>query len=70
MSSKKKRNKQYKGSHSATVRPTVVKVEAVKRNHIHQWWIDHQQVARPVLTIGGIAAVILITVIGLIDFIW
>lgn len=68
MSSKKKRNKQYKGSVPA--RPTITRVNAVNRHPVHQWWIDHKQVARPVLIATGIAVVVLVCIIGLIDIIW
>lgn len=67
--SKKKRDKKYKGG-AAAFRPTVTKVSAVRRNPVHQWWIDHKQVARPVLIASGIAIVVLVCIIGLIDIIW
>lgn len=66
--SKKKRNKQYKGSVAA--RPQITRVSAVKRNKAHQWWIDHQRVARPALIAAGIALLIIIVVIGVIGLIW
>jgi hypothetical protein len=69
MSNKKKRNKHYKGS-IASVRPTVVKVSAEKRNPAHQWWIDHERIAKPVLTVAGIALVIIMVIVGIIGIIW
>ena len=69
MSSKKKRNKHYKGSSAAT-RPTVLKVNAVKRNPAHQWWVDHERITKPILIVAGIAAVIIIVIIGVIGLIW
>jgi hypothetical protein len=68
-STKKKRNKQYKGSAAAT-KPIVLKVSAVKRNPVHQWWIDHERIAKPVLTIAAIALVIIVVIIGIIGLIW
>lgn len=70
MSSKKKRNKPYKGSNAATVRPTITRVSAVNRNPVHQWWVDHQRFAKPVGIAAGIVVVIVICIIGLIDIIW
>lgn len=66
--SKKKRNKQYKGS--APVRPTITKVSAVKRNPVHQWWIDHERYVKPALPVIGVIVVIIIAVLGLVSLIW
>lgn len=68
--SNKKRNKAYKGSGAAVVKPTITKVSAVKRNPIHQYWLDHKRIAKPALAIGGIAIVVVIVIIGLIDIIF
>lgn len=67
--SKKKRNKQYKGS-VAMQRPTVVKVSAVKRNRTHQWWVDNQRIARPIMITSAIVVGIIIVVVGVIDIIF
>ena len=69
MSNKKKRNKHYKGS-TAAVRPTVMKVSAVKRTRIHQWWIDHEQIAKPVLAVAAVALLIIVIIVGIIGIIW
>lgn len=69
MASKKKRNKQYKGS-VAAIRPSVTKVSAVKRNPAHQWWVDHKRVARPVLIVSGIVVAVVVVIVGFIDLIW
>lgn len=66
--SKKKRNKQYKGS--APIRPQITRVSAVKRNKLHQWWIDNNRIARPVLVAAGVIAVIVLIIIGIIGLIW
>jgi hypothetical protein len=65
--SKKKRQKQHK--HTQAARPTIVHVSAVKRAPVHQWWVDHQRLARPVLIALAIAVVIIITLIGILGLI-
>jgi len=65
MSSKKKRTKKYQGS-GAAAHTTVTKVSAVKRNPIHQWWIEHKRFARPVSITVGVAFVIIIVIVGII----
>lgn len=70
MTNKKKRNKAYKGSGAAVTRPTITRVNAVDRNPVHQWWFDHQRVAKPVAIAAGIGVAIIICIIGLIDIIW
>lgn len=67
--SKKKRNKRYKGSVDAA-RPIVTKVSAVKRNPLHQWWVDRQQYIKPALPIVGIVVVVIIIALGLVAVIW
>jgi len=69
MSSKKKRNKQYKGA-GAAAHTTVTKVSAVKRNPAHQWWVDHRRMVRPIAIAAGIAFVVIVVIIGIIDIIW
>ena len=68
MATKKKRNKQYKGSVQA--RPTIVKVSAVNRNPVSQYWVDHKKFAKPVGITTAVVAVIIIVIIGIIDIIW
>lgn len=68
MSSKKKRNKQYKGS--VSVRPTITKVSAVHRTPIHQWWIDHKRMAKPVGIAVAIAIAIIVIIVGIVGIIW
>ena len=63
---KKKRDKAYKGADAALVRPSVTRVSAVHRNPVHQWWVDHKRVARPVLIATGIVAVIVLLLIEII----
>lgn len=64
---KKKRDKSYKGSNAAITRPSVMRISAVHRNPVNQWWFDHKRVAKPVLIAIGVVAVIVICVIQLIQ---
>lgn len=65
MATKKKRNKQYKGSVQA--KPTIVKVSAVKRHPIHQWFVDRKRLIKPVGIGVGIAVFVVVLVVGLIS---
>lgn len=65
MSSKKKRTKKYHGS-GAVAHTTVTKVSAVKRNPLHQWWIERKKFARPVVITAAVIVVIIIVIIGII----
>lgn len=69
MSNKKKRNKQQKHNPAAD-RPVIVKVSAIKRHPVHQWWVDHKRIAKPALIAAAIAVVVIICIIGIIDAIW
>lgn len=55
---KKKRNKVYTGADAAIDRPVVVKISAVNRSKIGQWWFDHKRIARPVLITVAVVAVV------------
>jgi hypothetical protein len=59
---KKKRNKVYTGVDAAIDRP-VVKISAVNRSKVGQWWFDHKRIARPiiitVLIVGAIVWLII-----------
>lgn len=63
---KKKRDKAYKGSGAAVVRPSVTRVSAVHRNPPHQWWVDHKRIAKPVLIAVGVIAFVVILIFELI----
>ena len=60
---KKKRNKKYSGSNAAKTEPTIIKIEAVNRNKLAQWWFDHKRIGKPVL----IGLVILFFIIIIVD---
>lgn len=64
---KKKRNKAYTGAGAKVTQPTVVRVEAVKRSKTGQWWFEHKKFARPVATVAGVVALIIILLSGLIS---
>ena len=69
MASKKKRNKKYRGVDAA--KPTTfTKVSAVKRNPVHQWFVDHRRMIRPALITLLVAFVVIVVIIGVIDIIW
>ena len=59
---KKKRNKTYAGAGASVVRPTITRVNAVKRNKLQQWWFDKKRIAKPTL----IAALVIIAVVWLL----
>lgn len=63
---KKKRDKSYKGSGAAVVRPSVTRVSAVKRNRAHQWWVDNKRIAKPVLIAAGVLAVVILLIFEII----
>lgn len=63
---KKKRNKVYKGSGASVTRPTITKVNAVKRNKLQQWWFDKKRILRPILITGGVIIVVVWLIIELI----
>lgn len=45
---KKKRNKPYTGAGSNATRPQTIRIEAVKRSKLQQWWLDRKRVVKPV----------------------
>lgn len=63
---KKKRNKIYKGAGSANVQPTIIKVSAVNRSKISQWWFDNKAKLKPILIILAIILVIIFIISGII----
>jgi hypothetical protein len=54
---KKKRNKAYTGAGASLSRPTITRVNAVKRNGLQRWWFDNKRLARPVLIAAGVIIV-------------
>lgn len=52
---KKKRSKKYTGADAAVTRPSVTRINAVKRSKLQLWWIDRKRVLKPVLIAAAIA---------------
>lgn len=63
---KKKRDKAYKGSGAAIVRPSVTRVSAVHRNPVHQWWIERKRVVKPILITVGVVIFIAVLIFEII----
>lgn len=63
---KKKRTKQYRGTGAKQVRPTTIRVAAVRRNRLQQWWHDNRTRVR---TMAAIVAVVLVLVWLLIELV-
>lgn len=66
---KKKRNKVYTGQGAAITRPTVTRVNAVKRNRLMQWWLDNKRVAKPVAITVAVAIVVVWLLVELVRII-
>lgn len=45
---KKKRNKPYTGAGSNATKPQAIRIEAVRRNKLQQWWLERKKVVKPV----------------------
>jgi hypothetical protein len=56
---KKKRNKVYRGADAAMDRPSVTRITAANRSKFGQWWFDNKKIAKPVLIITAIVAVLI-----------
>ncbi|MFZ1360789.1 MAG: hypothetical protein WAS27_02055 [Candidatus Saccharimonadales bacterium] len=63
---KKKRNKSYTGVDATTSRPSITRVSAVSRNPLHQWWVDHKRIAKPVLIAAGVLGAIVVLILEII----
>ena len=59
---KKKRNKVYRGTDAKLTAPQVIRVEAVNRNKVSQWWFEKKRIAKPIL----IATAVIVILIWLI----
>lgn len=55
---KKKRNKAYKGADARTAKPQTIRVEAVKRGKVQQWWLDRKKVVKPIAIAVAVVAII------------
>lgn len=66
---KKKRDKSYKGAGAATTRPAITRIEAVNRNRVSQWWVDHKRIAKPVGIASGVGAIIIVLLVEIVRLI-
>jgi hypothetical protein len=66
---KKKRNKAYTGAGAASTKPTIVRIDAVNRGRVGQWWYDHKRIAKPAGIAGGIVVVVIILITEIIRLI-
>jgi hypothetical protein len=57
---KKKRNKKYTGSEAKVKQPQVVRVQAVQRSKVGQWWFEKKKFAKPLLIATGIVFVVIL----------
>ena len=57
---KKKRNKKYTGSEAKVTQPQIVRVQAVKRSKVGQWWFEKKKFAKPVLIAAGVVLVVVL----------
>lgn len=55
---KKKRNKVYRGRDAKIQTPQVVRVEAVNRNKLGQWWFERKRIVKPVAIGSGIVVLL------------
>ncbi len=63
---KKKRNKKYQGQSSTNSSPRTIRVRAVKRNKLQQWWFEKGKLFKPLIISGLVLLAIVILVIGFI----
>lgn len=63
---KKKRNKAYTGAGAKVTQPTVVRVEAVQRSQLGQWWFEKKKFVRPVLIGAGVIFLLIILISELV----
>jgi hypothetical protein len=66
---KKKRNKVYTGANAAITKPIITRISAVNRSKPGQWWFDRKSTIKPLLKVTGIAFVIIVIVIEIINII-
>ena len=64
---KKKRNKKYTGADAAITQPVIIKIEAVNRNKLSQWWFDNKKIAKPVGIVAGVVFFLVIVIVQIIS---
>lgn len=63
---KKKRNKQYRGSDAAMSRPSVTRITAANRSPIKQWWFEKKRIVKPVSIATAVVAGIVWLIVELV----
>lgn len=63
---KKKRNKVYRGPEASSSKPSVTRISAVHRSKPAQWWLDNKRVAKPVIIVTLVTALLIWLVYELI----
>ena len=53
---KKKRNKQYRGTDAALAKPVITRIRAANRSAVGQWWFEHKRIAKPVIIAVAVAS--------------
>lgn len=66
---KKKRNKPYRGADAKNRPNHIIRVDAVQRNKVQQWWVDNKRIAKPILITAAVVVFIIICLIELIRII-
>ena len=55
---KKKRTKAYRGKDSKRATQQVVKVAAVDRGRLRQWWYEKKRVAKPIIITAAVIVIV------------
>jgi len=66
---KKKRNKKYQGADAKVAAPQVVRVSAVERSRLKEWWLTYGRLAKFAGAAVGILLAVILLIIGLIGII-
>lgn len=67
---KKKRNKIYRGRDAKLAQPKVLRVEAISRSRLGQWWFEKKKFAKPIAIAVGVALLIVWILVELIRIIF
>lgn len=64
---KKKRNKKYQGADAASIRPNIVRVQAVSRSPMSQWLHERKRLIKMVGVVIAVVLIIVILISGIIS---
>lgn len=67
---KKKRNKIYRGRDAKLAQPQVLRVEAVNRSRIGQWWFEKKKFVKPITIAVGVALLVVWLLVELIRIVF